>query len=277
VLGGRSTAFVARQALERQNYVSLARMFRTCPHPVAFARRYFVGGGEYPARLPVRTPLGVVAPTAYTHHDVWTINEVFCRLDYRLPEDARVVVDIGSNIGISALFFLTRSEQLRCHLFEPDPRNAERLEANLAGYEGRYELTRAAVAERSGSVRFGREATGRYGGIGLALEDTIEVPCRHINDVLAEVLASEGRIDLLKIDTEGMEDRTVAAIDGELLEQVRVVCYETRAPVNPAPGRFEMSFAVETARLTNTSAPAAADGAAATRPGTPAVRTAASR
>jgi FkbM family methyltransferase len=257
MLGGRSLGFVMRQAAERENYLSLARMSRTCVHPIDFARRYFVGSGSYPARVPVRTPMGVVAPTAYSHHDVWTVNEVFCRLDYRLPPRSRVVVDIGSNIGISALYFLTRSPGVRCYLYEPDPRNAERLEHNLAGYEGRYALVREAVAERTGTVSFGREPTGRYGGIGLAFEDAIEVPCRHINDILADVLASEPQVDLLKLDTEGMEDRTIAAIDHELLARVRVLCYETRAPVNPAPEIFDMAFATETARLTSRAVSAA--------------------
>ena len=254
MLGGRTPGFVLRQAVERENYVSLARMSRVCVNPVDFALRYFLGRGRYPAEVGVRTPMGTVAPSVYTHHDVWTVNEVFCRLDYRLPPNARVVIDIGSNIGISALFFLTRSPDLRCYLFEPDPRNARRLEANLAAHAGRYELAREAVAERSGTVSFGREPTGRYGGIGLALDDAIEVRCRHINDVLADVLAREGRIDMLKLDTEGMEDATVAAIDRELLARVRVLCYETRAPVNPAPELFAMTFATETARLTNRQA-----------------------
>lgn len=251
MLGSRPLGFVVRQACERQNYLALARMLRTCVRPMDFARRYFTGAGGYPVSVAIRTPLGIVAPTAYSHHDVWTMNEVFCRLDYRPPEGSRVVVDVGSNIGISALFFLTRSPEVRCYLYEPDPRNAERLRANLASYEDRYVLAPEAVADRSGTVTFGREPTGRYGGIGLALEDEIEVSCRHINDVLVDVLEREGRVDLLKVDTEGMENRTVAAIDRDLLARVRVVCYETRSPVNPAPDLFALSFAAETVRLTN--------------------------
>ena len=251
MLGGRSVAFVVREALERDNYASLARVFKTCKHPIDFVWRYLAGAGRYPARTALRTPLGVVAPTSYTHHDIWTVSEVFCRLDYRLPDNARTVVDIGSNIGISALFFLTRSRDVRCFLFEPDPRNAARLEANLEGYEDRYSLARDAVADFSGPTQFGREPTGRYGGIGLELADVIDVSCRHINDVLTEVIAAEGQIDMLKIDTEGMEHRTVAAIDHDILDRVRVICYEASSPTNPAPELFDMSFAVSTVRLTN--------------------------
>jgi hypothetical protein len=75
----------------------------------------------------------------------------------------------------------------------------------------------------------------------------------HIDDVLRSVLGSEGWIDMLKIDTEGLENRTVEAADPDLLAQVGVICFETLEPVNPAPERFELRYATDTARLTNRS------------------------
>jgi FkbM family methyltransferase len=249
MLGGRTPGFVARQLLEPANYRALLALVRVSPRPLRFARAYYLGGGTYPAVCPLRTPAGVVAPTVYSHHDVITVNEVFCRGDYRMPARARVVVDIGSNIGISALYFLTRAAAVRVHLYEPDPRNAERLRANLEAFAGRWALHEEAVADRDGVVAFGREETGRYGGIDVAGSDQIEVRCRHVNDVLRPVVASEGHIDLLKIDTEGLENRTVAAIDVALAREISVICFETRTPINPWPERFRMTFAAETCRL----------------------------
>ena len=256
MLGGRSPGFVLRQAAEPDNYRALWRMASTAVHPVDFAVRYFSGAGSYPARCPLRTPAGVIAPTAFSSHDVITMNEIFCRLDYRLPDGARTVVDIGSNVGISALYFLTRSPGVRCHLFEPDPRNVERLRENLASYDGRYVLSETAVADRAGRVPFGREPTGRYGGVDAGFGDQIEVDCVEINDVLRSVLDLEGSIDMLKIDTEGLENRTVLAIQPDLLAQVAVICFETREPVNPAPELFDLHHATDTARLTRRPAAA---------------------
>ena len=70
---------------------------------------------------------------------MFTVNEVFCRRDYPVPPGARSVVDIGSNIGLSALFFLTRDESCRCWLYEPVPANVERLRANLRAFADRFE------------------------------------------------------------------------------------------------------------------------------------------
>ncbi len=251
MLAGRSPSFVLRQIREPQNYRALMRMRTTTTRPFDFAMRYFLGRGRYPARCEVRTPAGLVAPTVYSHHDVFTINEIFCRLDYCLPPNARTVVDVGSNIGISALYFLTRSPDVRCHLYEPDPRNVARLRENLAAYSERIVLTQAAVGDLAGRVSFGREPSGRYGGLDSSFDDQIEVECLHIDDVLRRALAETGRIDMLKIDTEGLENRTVEAADPALLAQVRVVCFETLQPVNPAPERFALSFATDTARLCN--------------------------
>jgi FkbM family methyltransferase len=251
MLGGRSPGFVLRQATEPENYRALLRMRGTVLHPLDFAGRYFFGRGEYPVSCPVRTPAGVIAPKVYSHHDVFTINEIFCRLDYRLDAGARTVVDIGSNIGISALYFLTRSPGVRCHLFEPDPRNVERLLENLKGYQERFELTESAVSDCSGRVSFGREPSGRYGGVGIRHPDEIEVDCLAINDVLRGVLEREDRVDMLKIDTEGLENRTVQAIEPELLEKIATICFETTEPINPAPEQFVLRYATDTARLVN--------------------------
>ena len=73
--------------------------------------------------------------------------------------------------------------------------------------------------------------------------------------MLREALSLEGRIDFLKIDTEGLENATVSAIDRELLGAIGTICFETRVPVNPWPERFAMSFATETCRLEAATAP----------------------
>ncbi len=224
----------------------MARLYPTFP---AVAKRYFLGGGSYPYACRIRTPTGPIAPTLHSHHDVFTVHEIFGREDYRAGPDLRVAVDVGSNIGISALYFLTRTAESRCYLFEPVPRNVERLRTNLAGYEQRFELEQVAVAARAGTVEFMLEPSGRYGGIGLAGDEHIEVSCRALTDVLDEVLEREGTIDLLKIDTEGAELETVASIPDEQLARIRTVCFETTTPHNPAPGRFDMEFACETVRL----------------------------
>lgn len=197
-------------------------------------------------------------PTLYSSHDMSTLNEVFCRQDYLARRDLRVAVDIGSNIGISALYFLTRNRTCRVYLFEPDPKNIERLRLNLRGYEARFILEEAAVGIEEGSGSFGVEPTGRYGtltghGTGDAYSpgQLISVRVRRVDAVLEDVLAREARIDLLKIDTEGMEDELVRAIPAHLLQRISTIYYETNAPAPLHQDRFRFHYSCQTNRLTS--------------------------
>jgi FkbM family methyltransferase len=250
MLGGRDPMFVVREVLSPGNYVALWRSRRAYVHSLDGARRYFLGRGDYPCDFEVRTPTGVVAPTLHHPHDMFTVNEVFCRQDYAAGPELRVAVDIGSNIGISALYFLTRHPDSRVWCFEPVPANADRLERNLAPYSDRFSLQRAAVADAAGRVRFGVEESGRYGGIGVATGSEIEVECLDVNDVLSRVLDEVERIDVLKIDTEGAELRTMRAIAPELLERIDTVYLELERPEAVHPDRYDASFANQTLALT---------------------------
>jgi FkbM family methyltransferase len=218
------------------------------------ARRYLTAGGDYPYVCRLRTPTGPVAPTLYSSHDMLTVNEVFCREDYRCPRDVRVVVDAGANIGISALYFLTRNPAARVYAFEPDPRNAARLRGNLAAYADRFRLESVALDTSDGIASFASDPSGRYGTLGdtseLWWEPTfIEVRVRSINAALTEILERESQIDVLKIDTEGLEEKLVGALADELLPHIRLIVYETDGPAPFHTHRFKHSYACETNRL----------------------------
>jgi FkbM family methyltransferase len=251
MLGGRPPAMVAKEVLRGRNYQALWRMRRVYPRFTDSARRYFLGQGDYPYACSVRTPLGIFAPTLFSPHDIWTVNEVFCRRDYGDDRSARAVVDIGSNIGISALYFLTRNRDCRVWLYEPVPRNVQRLRGNLAGYEDRYQLCESAVAPAAGRVSFGVEDSGRYGGIGVETGRTIQVSSVGINEVVSEVLESVPAIDVLKIDTEGSELDILSAVRPELLRRVRTAYLEVERRPMRAPESFDSEYHNETWVLRN--------------------------
>jgi len=245
VLNDRPLWLIARNVLRPVNYQALFRMRKVYERPLDAAGRYFLGRGTYPCTIRVRTRAGWQRIHLFNSHDAITVHEIFCRGDYECPEPPQVVVDIGSNIGISALYFLTESSSTVCELYEPDPRNIEKLRANLTGFEGRYELHECAVSSEEGILPFKREETGRYGGLQAAPPghgpdpapderagsevpgpEDILVEVVHINSVIAEAVERHGDIDLLKVDTEGLELATVHAIDRALLGHVRRIVIE---------------------------------------------------
>jgi FkbM family methyltransferase len=199
-------------------------------------RRYLTTWGDYPYRCRVRTPLGEVAPTLFTGDDVRTVNEIFCRGDYACGRDVGVVVDVGANIGISALYFLTRNSDCHVYCYEPNPVNVERLRENLSAYTGRYSIEEVAIWTHDGEVPFLTEPTGRYGRVDDGAGSRT-VACRDINSVIDDVVAREGRIGVLKIDTEGSEEALVRSIRQDLLARIDTLLYES---VRPMPLHTEM-------------------------------------
>jgi FkbM family methyltransferase len=251
MLGGRPAWLIARNVLAPANYRAMARIPLVSVSPLDDARRYLTGSGTYPHRAALRTPLGVVRPLLHGFHDMVTLNEVFFREDYRAGPRIRTVIDIGSNIGLAALYFLTRNRDVRCACFEPDPRNLPQLRENLSAYSTRVEIHEQAVAERAGELPFGREPSGRYGGLDVISPDTITVSVREINSILATAVSAWGTIDLLKLDTEGAEVRTVAAIAPELLDRVRVIYFEDFGRARLHDDRFVSSTSADTTRMIN--------------------------
>ncbi len=85
----------------------------------------------------------------------------FCRGDYASDTDVKIVVDVGANIGISALFFLTRNPICHVYCYEPNPINVERLRRNLSPYASRFSIEEIAIWTHDGEVPFMTEPTGR--------------------------------------------------------------------------------------------------------------------
>jgi FkbM family methyltransferase len=238
---GRDVTKVLHAPFEPRHYRAVANIARTFPQPFTTVARYLTNRGTYPWTVDLTTPIGRVPVTMYSSHDLLTVNEVFARNDYGDGEDIEIVVDFGSNIGISALYFLTRRTTSRVYCFEPDPRNADRLRHGLSGFEDRYTLSVAAVAVEGGRASFMREETGRYGHllqVGNGPDtNLLQVDVLAAATALNEVIGREGRIDLLKIDTEGNEEAIVAAIPQETMAKIGHVYFENNARVFHQLGR----------------------------------------
>ena len=177
-------------------------------------------------------------------HDYCTFFEVFCRRDYVQKKPGIVVVDIGSNIGITARFFLENGAKF-IYLYEPDRENLQYLRKNITNFSERYALESKAVSISSGSSSFEFEKTGRYGRLvdnvnqskGRA-RNTTEVEVIGISDVLASVFLDHDNLDILKIDIEGLEVEIVKAIPSTYLPKIKMIQYETwpRGIVTLLPG-----------------------------------------
>ncbi|MGE4427662.1 MAG: FkbM family methyltransferase [Solirubrobacteraceae bacterium] len=225
---GRPPARILRTVTDPAHRHGLTGGRRAYVEPARALGRYVTARGSYPWTAEVRTPLGVQRVTCRSWHDMVTVHEVFARGDYDIPGRTapRTVLDCGANMGIVALWALTARADAEVLCVEPVADNLDALRSTLSGFEDRYTLSPTAVSTFDGTVSFGTEPTGRYGGIGLDLEGTVEVPCRSILGLVDECLERWGTIDLLKLDIEGMEFDVLRALDEPRLARIDSIALE---------------------------------------------------
>ena len=230
-------------------YLAFVNIFIYFKSPLKVLVRYVFEVGCYPCQFFIRTPLGLQSATAFSHHDLITFIECFGKLDYRAPKDISVVVDFGSNIGISALYFLTRNPYIKVYLFEPVPLNVSRLRKNLKGFEKRYKLRELAVGVEEGEFDFSCEDTGRYGSLvkdeiltssQWGSKKIIKVKVASANQLLEEVLGETGYVDIVKIDVEGYENRILNHFKTKVLSRIDHIYAET-GDGQKIPGFFSKS------------------------------------
>jgi FkbM family methyltransferase len=185
-----------------------------------------LGVAATPSEITVRTPTGPFTLTTYGHDPILTTNQIFCPHDYPTKAQDRIIVDFGSNIGVSTAYFLTSSPKffvtfMDCFYQISIPRD------NLRSFEGRHALHEIAVAAVDGGVEFGWEDTGRYDGVRLKPGNHVSVPCRDSNKILKEIVMRHSRIDILKADIETLErqvtERIPAALHREI-DRIYVEC-----------------------------------------------------
>lgn len=172
-----------------------------------------------------------VSSLAYLHQ------EIFVKLAYffRAGRPDPVIVDGGSNIGMSVLFFNALYPEARVLAFEPAARAYALLERNVKENQLHDVAThRAALGRTSGSVTFYEDpndaATFRMSTRSGRLEGTgTEVEQRRLSELL------DGNVDLVKLDVEGAEEDVLADLaDSGALERVEQLIVEYHHQLDPA-------------------------------------------
>lgn len=200
-----------------------------------FTREYFKRGGEVGRRtydwngIPVHYRSGTT-DAALIYSILLKRSEYALPPEARLqPDDVKVVLDIGANIGIASLYFATSFPNAVVHAFEPEPGNCDVLDANARALP-RILVHRFALGADDGELTlFDSDDSANLGGFsshgaGINPKRSKTVPVRHAGRALAELGIT--RVDILKVDTEGAEWEILTAMDRALLGGVRVIMGE---------------------------------------------------
>ena len=140
------------------------------------------------------------------------------------PDGERpLIIDAGSNIGVSVLEWKTRWPQCEVVCFEPDPFAFELLKQNVE-HNGLPSVTyhNVALSDQEGTAHFhgaiGQAADARGNSLseGWGKRDdstTIEVHCKRLSTFIGE-----RDVSFVKLDVEGSEERVLRDISDQLAQ-----------------------------------------------------------
>ena len=227
-IGKRNFSTFIKRIIKFENYIALFRFFKVHKSPFKSILNEIFSLGDYPKILHFNSPLGSKKVNLYSCDDFSTFNLIFCRQDYLFTSQQKIILDIGSNIGLSAIFWLTRSEDTVVHCYEPSTENYKKLKKNLKDFNGRFSIYQKAVSSESFSSYLNLEKTGVYNSINNLNKDKNyfqKEKCEvvSINSCLDNIIKQYGKIDVIKIDNEGEELKTVASINSKFWDYINCI------------------------------------------------------
>jgi FkbM family methyltransferase len=166
-------------------------------------------------------------------------SEIFVRRDYFFKSDSRtpLILDCGSNIGMSVLFFKQLYPGSRIIAFEPDRQTFDALQVNVRKnqLEG-VELHNKAVYPTDGTIDFYSDPN--HPG-SLAMSTARErfpgrtVQCQTVETVRLSSFI-QGPVDLVKMDIEGAEAYVMKELaEAGKLKEIKEIFVEYHHHMNP--------------------------------------------
>jgi FkbM family methyltransferase len=200
-----------------------------------FFRSLFPPAGECSCRI------DQYRVTAFSFENLsYLFRELFVDLDYffesRTPQPR--IVDCGSNIGFSVLFFKLLYPGATLTAFEPASQSFEMLRRNVDANElANVDLRRAAVGSTDGTIEFYEDAAP---GSLTASVDPKRATARPMPvDRVRLSRFIDGEIDFLKIDVEGAEVDVLEDLAGSgALSRVDQMAIEYHHHVDPSADRL---------------------------------------
>lgn len=168
-----------------------------------------------------------------TGSDVAMWIEVFIDEVYQLPGNIRPqkIIDLGTNVGFSALYFSLLYQDAQIVALEPDPQNQEMLQRNLRGRSN--VITKIlAIGEVGGQRNLFTVPGQGMSSSFFSLQTSSKTKVRAVS--LEELLNTLGwpQVDLIKFDIEGAEWETFKTAP---LERIKVLIGEYHEDIISRP------------------------------------------
>jgi FkbM family methyltransferase len=149
------------------------------------------------------------------------MHEIFIDKTYWFKTDKSepLIIDCGSNIGLSLIYFKKLYPKARIIAFEPDPSNFEILNKNLHSFHlNDVQTHNKAIWKEDAVLQFASTASSV--GSKIAVSSEIDSDVTSVAAVDLSGYLKEGPVDFLKIDIEGAEFEVINACS-EYLSNVK--------------------------------------------------------
>jgi FkbM family methyltransferase len=187
-----------------------------------------------PHYLPVEYH-GEVVYLRFQTSDQCVYKEVVLDKDYEfdLGFTPKIIVDVGANIGLSAIFFANRYPSAKIVAIEPEDSNFAMLERNVRGYK-QITPIHAAIWTNEGIIHLSTptEERGHWDKWGITVSEDgrgQEVRAVSLRYLMGQL--NLPKIDLLKMDVEGSEIEIFSTCDW--LPLINVLVVETHDRFRP--------------------------------------------
>ena len=145
------------------------------------------------------------------------IHTVFFKNEYSILDlKDKIVVDVGANIGDSAIYFALRGAK-KVIAIEPFPENFRLAQKNieLNNLGGKIELIQAGCASHSGKITLDPSSVGPC-SILSNTENGIQIPLLSLDEIIEKYHVDSG---ILKLDCEGCERDVILNSSSESLKK----------------------------------------------------------
>ena len=173
--------------------------------------------------------------------DIRVFKQIFVDNEYdslNLPETAKTIIDLGANIGLSALFFIKKFPTSRIVAVEPDAVNFSIMEKNLEKFSKSISFLQAAIWPTDGEVSLVEEDDDHasLGAWGYRTEASNGNSGLSVKAVTIPTIMKQYNmdfVDILKVDIEGAEYELFEKNYEDWIDKVGLIIIETHDRFKP--------------------------------------------
>ena len=248
-IGKRYIHEIFKQLISLNIFNIIKKFFLVHKNPIRAMVNEFFSIGNYPKTITLMNKYKI---KVYNIDDFSTLNLVFCREDYFKPKKIKVVIDIGSNIGISSLYWFIGNPTCKIYSFEPSEKNFKKQKINTKIFKKNIILKKIGVSNKNEKSKLYLSKSGVNDSIiKIQNADYEIIKLVSINSILEKIFLKSKKIDVLKIDVEGKEREILKSIKKNYFSKIRVINIEGKNYNRFIPKYFSYSFKGSASRFIN--------------------------